>query len=127
MSTSAKERPAREERFHSEESASMKKRWVFTPVRPSVMAGVKNRERHRRGGFRQDGLYTAVLIVRRRAISRGLPGARHLADEAGVQRQTASCRAATLAAFRLNHQFACGVIEHGDADVVIGQAVFKLL
>ena len=30
--------PARVERFHSPESASMKKRCVFSPVSPSVMA-----------------------------------------------------------------------------------------
>src|SRR2546425_7640504 len=38
ISTNANERPARVERFHSADSASMKKRWVLTPVRPSVMA-----------------------------------------------------------------------------------------
>ena len=45
-----------------------------------------------------------------------------------VSRENAlSERAAARAAFRLDDEFARGVVENGDADVVVGEAVFELL
>src|SRR5258708_305192 len=90
------------------------------------MVGVENRKAHGGGGIRENGL-RATLIVGERAVDCGFPGARHLADEAGVERQTLSKRVTACAAFGLDDEFARGVIEQGDADVVVAEAVFELL
>ena len=69
----------------------------------------------------------AESIVRGRAVgSRPCCRCVRLADEAGAERNALRPSAPRrLPAFRLDDEFARGVIQHGDADVVVGRAQFQ--
>src|SRR5208283_1966812 len=88
--------------------------------------GIKDGQSHRGKSISEDGL-GAVLGTREGAENGDFPGARDLADKAGVERKAESHGATAFAAFGLDMELARGVIKDGDAHVVVGEAVFKLL
>ena len=52
--------------------------------------------------------------------------ARHLADQARAERYALAQGATPFSRFGLDHHFARRVIQHADADVIVGQTGFQL-
>src|SRR5690348_12548701 len=87
---------------------------------------VKNRESDGGDGIRQERLQSAIR-GRIGTEKSHLPVARDVTDEARAERNALAKSAATRARFGLDHDFARGVIQRADADVVVGESSFQLL
>jgi len=89
------------------------------------MVAVEYRQGHRRVGIRQNRL-RAALRMDGRAEGGRFAGSCHLPDQAGIQRDATSQGAAALTTFRRDDQLAGGVIEDGQANVVVRKTILEL-
>src|SRR5690349_16204525 len=90
------------------------------------LLGVENRQSDGGDGIRQERLQGAVR-GRVGTENRHLAVARNVADEAFAKGDALAERAAARARFGLDYNFARGVVERADTDVVVGKSGFQLL
>src|SRR5262249_20143586 len=88
--------------------------------------GEENRQADGRDGTGQERLQSAVALASA-AIRRHLPVARDLPNKTAAERDALPECASAPAAFRLNHDFPRGILEHANADVIVGEARFQLV
>ena len=86
---------------------------------------IKNRQCDGRHGVRQQRPQCPVCRTSG-AVRCHVAIARHLADEAGSERYALTQSPTPFSRFGLDHHFARSIIQHADADVIVGQARFEL-